>query len=66
MREKSLKIHRLLGEYQELKSELFGNAELVVPVPEDHSKWERFNQLLGFFYPQFRTPSYIDPIEGRN
>lgn len=61
MREKTRKLTGLAEEFRSLKSELFGNNSFVV-LPEGE-KTDRYNQLLGLFYPQFRTKGWRDPLK---
>jgi hypothetical protein len=51
----------LLSEYKQLKDEVF-DGEMFVVLDQDDKKVQRYNQLLGFFYPQFRTSDWISPV----
>jgi hypothetical protein len=52
----------LLGEFKMLKSEIFEMGDFIVIEEPDGEKMKRYNQLLGFFYPQFRTSDWISPV----
>lgn len=52
----------LLDEFKSLKSELFGGDVFLV-VDYSDPKVIRYNQLLGFFYPQYRTSDWITPVK---
>lgn len=62
MRKESRRVSEMLEEFQALKSKLFGSAWGVEWEGTDEQK--RFDQLLGFFYPQFRTDGWINPLDG--
>jgi hypothetical protein len=51
----------LLNEYKQLKDEVF-DGEMFVVLDQDDNKVQRYNQLLGFFYPQFRTSDWKSPV----
>jgi len=50
----------LLEEFKTLKADLFVNAMFVVQDDGD-PRWERYDQLLGYFYPEFRTKNWVSP-----
>ena len=52
----------LLDEFKELKGEIFAQGDFVVIEDVDDTKMQRYNQLLGFFYPQFRTTDWESPV----
>jgi hypothetical protein len=52
----------LLDEFKQLKSEIFAQGDFVVIEDPDSVKMQRYNQLLGFFYPQFRTTDWKSPV----
>jgi hypothetical protein len=52
----------LLDEFKMLKSEIFEKQNFVVVENPDSETMKRYNQLLGFFYPQFRTSDWISPV----
>jgi len=52
----------LLGEFKQLKGEIFEQGDFVVIEDPDSVKMQRYNQLLGFFYPQFRTTDWKSPV----
>lgn len=54
--------NELLNEFKELKSEIFAQGDFVVIEDVDDINMQRYNQLLGFFYPQFRTTDWISPV----
>lgn len=59
-RKQTSKMQKLLEEYRSLRDELFQGlpfAEYVEGCP----KWDRYNQLFGYFYPQYRTSGWIEP-----
>jgi hypothetical protein len=51
----------LHDEFTLLKKELFGESVFVV-LDQDDKKVKRYNQLLGFFYPQFKTTGWTSPV----
>jgi len=53
----------LLDEFKQLKNEIFAQGDFVVIEDPDDVKMQRYNQLLGFFYPQFRTKNWINPVQ---
>lgn len=57
----SHQIKSLKDEFDELKSKLFGGQSFV--LRENTQEWLRYEQLLAFFHPQFRTKSYINPLQ---
>ncbi len=61
MREQTRKLKGLAEEFKTLKDELFGNGSFVV-LPEGE-RTDRYNQLLGLFYPQFRTRGWQNPLK---
>ena len=52
----------LISEFTELKSEIFAQGDFVVIEDVEDIKMQRYNQLLGFFYPQFRTTDWKSPV----
>ena len=60
MREQTKKMNELLNEYKKLKEEIFGKSVFV--VSGNTEKGKRYNQLFQFFYPQFRTRDFINPL----
>jgi len=64
-REKSVrfanKIKSLESEFMTLKKELYGDNMFVV-LDESDPKVQRYNNLLGLFYPNFRTSAWINPL----
>jgi hypothetical protein len=50
----------LLSEFKTLKQKIFGNDMFVAVNNDEDTK--RYNQLLGFFYPQFRTSDWESPL----
>lgn len=52
----------LLDEFKQLKDEIFAQGDFVVIEDVDDVKMQRYNQLLGFFYPQFRTSDWKNPV----
>ena len=53
-------IRDLIQEFSRLKEELFHDDSFI--VQGDSPKWNRYDQLLGLFFPQYRTEGWIDPI----
>ena len=53
------KVNPLKDEYLTLKAKLFGGSMFV--VLEDTQEQKRYDQLLAYFYPQFRTKNWINP-----
>lgn len=53
-------IDNLKTEFLSLKKEIFGESAFVI-VDENNPKMTRYNQLLGFFYPYYRTTDWISP-----
>ena len=62
MRDQTAQMQRLLKEFKELKESLFGNSTFVV-LNQNDAKTQRYNQLLQFFYPSFRTKDFVSPIK---
>jgi hypothetical protein len=62
MREQEKAFKGLHAEFMKLKKELFGEDKFVIPDPKN-KKWKRYDQLLGFFFPQFRTKGWKDPLK---
>jgi len=56
-------IEGLKNEFISLKKEIFGECKFVVMDDQD-PKTKRYNQLLGFFYPCYRTKDWINPYQG--
>jgi hypothetical protein len=54
----------LVDEFKNLKSEIFAQGNFIIVDDPGSDKMKRYNQLLGYFYPQFRTSDYTDPISG--
>ena len=52
----------LVNEFKNLKSELFKDGNFVV-LDQTDFKVRRYNQLLGYFYPQFRTTDWESPVQ---
>jgi hypothetical protein len=50
----------LVNEYNELKNDIFAHGNFV--VIEDGVRMKRYNQLLGYLYPQFRTTDWESPV----
>jgi len=61
MREQTRKINALLEEFKQLKQKLFGSAMFVI-LDETHPDTKRYNQLLQYFYPQYRTSDFVNPL----
>jgi len=55
------RLMELWDEFYKLKSELFGENMFVV-LDQNDDKVKRYNQLLGFFYPQFKTSDWERPM----
>jgi hypothetical protein len=53
----------MLDEFKILKAEIFEQGDFVVIEDPDSDKMKRYNQLLGFFYPQFRTTDWTSPLK---
>ena len=51
----------LVDEFQYLKGEVFKDGFFVV-LDANSEQVQRYQQLLGFFYPQFRTTDWISPM----
>ena len=51
-----MNLKELHKEFLQLKAELFGNDKFI--VVDDSVKQQRYDYLLGLFYPQFRTGKY--------
>ncbi len=64
MREQTRKFVALLAEFQELKKKLFGASlfrEVSTSTKFQDRDETRYDNLLGFFYPQCRTANYTSP-----
>jgi hypothetical protein len=55
-------IDNLKTEFLSLRKEIFGESAFVI-VDENNPKMLRYNQLLGFFYPYYRTKGWISPYQ---
>ena len=55
------KIAALREEFAELKLMIFGNESFVIYQNDNLQK--RYDQLLGFFKPEFRYENWINPME---
>ena len=55
------KITALQKEFSELKLMLFGSESFVIYQNDDLQK--RYDQLLGFFKPEFRYKNWVNPLE---
>ena len=53
----------LLKEFNMLKAEIFEKGNFVVVENPESEIMKRYNQLLGFFYPQFRTTDWVTPVK---
>lgn len=55
----------LKKEYEELKTKLFGDGLggecAASEYDQNNPDWIRYNQLFGFYKPEFRTKNWIDP-----
>jgi len=51
----------LVDEFYYLKGEVFKDGFFVV-LDESSEQVQRYQQLLGYFYPQFRTSDWISPV----
>lgn len=65
MRQRTKRMTELLKEYNELKNRIFGNFSFVIWEDKDID-FERYNQLMMFFHPQFRTSDFVNPLEVKN
>lgn len=54
------KFAELALEFKTLKQRIFGDNMFVAVNDDEDTK--RYNQLLGFFYPQFRTSDWVSPL----
>ena len=61
MRDQTKKMNNLLNEFKSLKTKLFGNSMFVV-LDDKHPDTIRYNQLLQYFYPCYRTEKFINPL----
>lgn len=52
----------LFNEFKDLKQKLFGN-EMFVVLDETSDDVKRYNQLLGYFFPHFRTSDWVSPVK---
>ena len=62
MRQQTKKMNELLNEYRELKNKIFGNFSFVIWEDKD-TDYARYNQLLMFFHPQYRTSDFVNPLK---
>ena len=53
----------MIDEFKMLKAEIFEQGDFVVIEDPNSERMKRYNQLLGFFYPQFRTTDWISPLK---
>lgn len=61
-RKQTLKMEALLAEFKALKAEFFETSEFRLVDDHNDPKDQRYNQLLGFFYPQFRYRGWTNPL----
>ena len=54
-------LKRLHTEFKALKEELFQGASFAI-LDDDDPKVARYQQLLQFFFPCYRTKDYTDPV----
>ena len=59
MREQTRKLKELLDEFEKLKAEIFGDCSFIAEIEGPQA--DRYSQLLGLFYPQFRTKGWVNP-----
>jgi len=52
----------MFDEFTLLKAEIFEQGDFIIIEDPDSEKMKRYNQLLGFFYPQFRTTDWMSPV----
>ena len=51
---------QLRQEFRELQTKIFGISKFVIVQNTPDNK--RYDQLFQFFYPEFRTKNYINPL----
>jgi hypothetical protein len=56
------KIIKMAKEFDALKKKIFAGLN-IVEVSENSTDHKRYNQLLAFFYPRFRTETWKNPME---
>lgn len=58
--------YRSLQEFEGLRQKFFHSSRFVV-LPEDRAEQERYDNLLGLFYPEYRNDQWINylEVEGR-
>lgn len=56
------KVQKLQDEFLMLKDKIFGNGLFVCVADTPDNR--RYDQLLMFFYPEFRTADWINPMKG--
>ena len=56
------KVGELLREFNALKKELFGD-NLFVELDDSDPRTARYDQLLGYFFPRFRSSGWKNPLE---
>lgn len=64
-KERIEKMKLLKDEYLKLKYEVFGDNMFVVinrETEEARKQANRYDQLFQFFYPEYRTTSYVSPL----
>lgn len=52
---------QLLLEYKQLQADLFGECKFSV-VDDSDKQQQRYSQLFQYFHPQFRTKSWVNPL----
>ena len=60
LNESLLKREKLQQEFLKLKDDIFHGEKFV--EYEINAKTRRYDQLLGFFFPQFRTDGWTNPM----
>ena len=60
-------MNALLKEYHQLRDEIFPNGAKFVEIDDNDeemkAKHKRYDQLFQYFFPQFRTKSFVNPLE---
>lgn len=66
LRAETLKVRKLWKELEDLKARIFPEGSTFSAIELDDKSEARYSQLLGFFYPEFQTEDYQDPMEVRS
>ena len=65
-RQQTQKMENLLKEFHSLKEKIFGKDMFVTVPDKEPEEHKRYDQLLAYFNPCFRTQNWINPMQEEN